>query len=91
MKQKKQERDENKRRRDKKTKKNRHTMMKKTKINRQITQEVKSLFCLFCTTKKQLLFWNTRANASSSSFSFLSTFIFEEQLCLLLCIWKQEE
>ena len=45
MKQKKQERDENKRRRDKKTKKNRHTMMKKTKINRQITQEVKSLFC----------------------------------------------
>lgn len=46
MKQKKQERDENKRRRDKKTKKNRHTMMKKTKINRQITKkEVKSLFC----------------------------------------------
>ena len=45
MKQKKQERDENKRRRDKKTKTNRHTMMKKTKINRQITQEVKSLFC----------------------------------------------
>ena len=46
MKQKKQERDENKRRRDKKTKTNRHTMMKKTKINRQITKkEVKSLFC----------------------------------------------
>jgi hypothetical protein len=49
------------------------------------------LFCFAPHKKTTLLFWNKRANASSSSFSFLSTFIFEEQLCLLLCIWKQEE
>ena len=44
MKQKKQECDEIKKKERQKNKKNRH-VMKKTKINRQITQKEKSLFC----------------------------------------------